>query len=63
MIISEKKFFYDSRYGFLENHSTEFAALELTDKALRDMDEKKITLAILVDLSKAFDTPKSLHFN
>ena len=26
--------FYDSQYGFLKNHSTEFAAMELTDKVL-----------------------------
>ena len=39
--------FYDSQYGFLKNHSTEFAAMELTDKVLRDIDERKITLAFL----------------
>ena len=48
--------FYDSQYGFLKNHSTEFAAMELTDKVLKDIDEKHITLAIFMDLSKAFDT-------
>ena len=25
---------YDSKYGFLENHSAEYAAMELTDKTL-----------------------------
>ena len=30
--------------------------MKLTDKVLRDMDERKITLAISMDLSKAFDT-------
>ena len=48
--------FYDSQYGFLKNRSTEFAAMELTDKVLKDIDEKHITLAIFMDLSKAFDT-------
>ena len=47
---------YDSQYGLLKNHSTEFAAMELTDKVLKDIDERKITLAIFMDLSKAFDT-------
>ena len=48
--------FYDSQYGFLKNHSTEFVAMELTDKVLKDIDEKQITLAIFMDLSKGFDT-------
>ena len=30
--------------------------MELTDKALKDIDEKHLTLAIFMDLSKAFDT-------
>ena len=48
--------FYDSQYGFLKNHSTEYAAKELTDKVLKDIDERNISLAIFMDLSKAFDT-------
>ena len=39
--------------GFLKDHSTEFAAMELTDKVLKDIDEKHITLAIFMDLIKA----------
>ena len=30
--------------------------MELTDKVLKDIDEKHITLVIFMDLSKAFDT-------
>ena len=52
----KKNSFYDSQYGFLKNHSTEYAAIELTDKVLKDIDEKNISLAIFMDLSKAFDT-------
>ena len=48
--------FYDSQYGFLKNHSTEYAAMELTDKILKDIDDKNISLAIFMDLSKAFNT-------
>ena len=48
--------FYDSQYGFLKNYSTELAAMELTDNVLKDIDDKHITLAIFMDLSKAFDT-------
>ena len=35
--------FYDDQYGFLKNHSTEYAAMELTDKVLKDIDEKYFT--------------------
>ena len=48
--------FYDSQYGILKNYSTELAAMELTDKVLKDIDDKHITLVIFMDLSKAFDT-------
>ena len=48
--------FYDSQYGFLKKHSTEYAAMELTVKVLKDIDGKNILLAIFMDLSKAFDT-------
>ena len=48
--------FYDSQCGFLKNHSTEYAAMELTDEILKDIDDKNISLAIFMDLSKGFDT-------
>ena len=38
------------------NHSTELAAIELVDRILKDIDKKKLPLAINMDLSKAFDT-------
>ena len=47
---------YESQYGFRTLHSTELAALELTDKIYLQLDKKKIPLAIFLDLSKAFDT-------
>ena len=40
MIFHHNYLFYDSQYGFLKNHSTEYAAMELTDKVLKDIDEK-----------------------
>ena len=48
--------FYDSQYGFRKLHSTELAAMELTDKILVDIDEKNISLTVFMDLKKAFDT-------
>ena len=47
---------YESQYGFRQLHSTEFAALEITDQIYNNLDNKKSLLAIYLDLSKAFDT-------
>ena len=52
----ENQLFYPSQYGFRKMHSTELAALELTDRILKDIDERNVSLAIFMDLSKAFDT-------
>ena len=52
----ENQLFYSSQYGFPKLHSTELAALELSDRILKDVDERNISLAIFIDLSKAFDT-------
>ena len=48
--------FYRSQYGFRKIHSTESTGLELKDKILKYIDEKNASLAIFMDLSKAFDT-------
>ena len=48
--------FFDSQYGFLKNHSTEYAAMEFTDKVFKDIEEQNISLTIFMDSSKAFDT-------
>ena len=53
---TDNKLFYKSQYGFRQLHSTELAALEITDRIYIDLDNKKIPLAIFLDLSKAFDT-------
>ena len=47
---------YKSQYGFRQKHSTELAAMEVTDQVFRDIDKKKLPLAIFLDFSKAFDT-------
>ena len=52
----ENELFYSSQYGFRKLHSTELAALELSDRILKDVDERNISLAIFMHLSKAFDT-------
>ena len=52
----KNKLLYASQYGFRSLHSTELAALEMSDIISRKMDEGKIPLSIFLDLSKAFDT-------
>ena len=45
-----------NQYGFRPKHSTEYAALELVDRIITDMDKKEVPINIFLDLSKAFDT-------
>ena len=45
-----------SHYGFRRFHSTELAALELTDRIRQQIDQKKVPFSVFLDLSKAFDT-------
>ena len=52
----ENELFFLSQYGFRKLHSTEFATFELVDKAFSDIDKKNTSIAIFMDLSKAFDT-------
>ena len=37
-------------------HSTEYAALELIDRIVTQMDKDELPINIYLDLSKAFDT-------
>ena len=53
---TDKKLLYNSQYGFRKNHSTEYAAMELIDRVIKEMDLYKIPINIYLDLSKAFDT-------
>ena len=50
------KLLFDHQYSFRSGHSTEHAALELTDRIITNIDNKKSPLNIFHDLSKAFDT-------
>ena len=53
---TKNKLFHENQYGFRTKHSTELAVTELTDRMLINIDNKKLPLAIFMDLSKAFDT-------
>ena len=54
--LEEHNLLYKSQYGFRENHSTEYAALELIDHISNNLDNGKLSFSIFLDLSKAFDT-------
>ena len=52
----ENNFFFNHQCGFRSGHSTELAALELTDRIISALDNHNTPLNIFLDLSKAFDT-------
>ena len=54
--LKDSKLFFDHQYGFRPKHSTEYAALELIDRIIIQMDQDEIPINIYLDLSKAFDT-------
>ena len=47
---------YKNQYGFRDQHSTELAGLELTDRISKLLDDGKVPITVYLDLSKAFDT-------
>ena len=53
---NDTKLLFDNQYGFRPNHSTEYAALELVDRIVMQMDKNDVPINIFLDLSKAFDT-------
>jgi hypothetical protein len=54
--LSTSNLFYNSQYGFRSRHSTEFAAYELVERIINELDNNNVPLTIYLDLSKAFDT-------
>lgn len=54
--LETNKLLSNSQHGFRDKLSTETALLKVTDKVYKNIDEKKITLITLCDLSKAFDS-------
>ena len=56
---SKFKLLYEHQYGFRRGHSTEHPVVHLLDrlyKAFENPPGSKYTLAIFIDLTKAFDT-------
>ena len=44
-----------SQYGFRENYSTEHALLDIVNKIQTNMDKKRFSCGIFIDLKKAFN--------
>ena len=51
----QNKFWHQNHHGFHPNHSTATALINLTDLWLQAADNGKLTAALLLDLSAAFD--------
>lgn len=50
------KIIYDKQFGFRSGYSTSDAVVEFVDRCASSLDNKKFTVAVFLDLSKAFDT-------
>ena len=46
----------DTQYGFRSQHSCEHAVSQLIGTVLKNMENQKTTVSVMLDLSKAFDT-------
>jgi len=44
------------QYGFCNNHSTSLAITDLYENLLQNLDKKRISCAVFLDLRKAFDS-------
>ena len=54
--LNENNLLYRSQYGFRTRHSCENAVSELVSVILKGHETQKSTVAVFIDLSKAFDT-------
>ena len=46
----------DNQFGFRSKHSTELAVTYFTNMIRKETDNDRVTGAVFIDLSKAFDT-------
>ena len=54
--VTTSSILYDKQFGFRQKHSTAMALLETVDHISEAMENKKTTVGVFIDLSKAFDT-------
>ena len=48
--------FYNRQFGFRNNHSTNHALIEITEKIRKALDKNEFACGTFIDLQKAFDT-------
>ena len=46
----------DTQYGFRPKHSCDHAVAQMIGTILKNLENKKVTISVMLDLSKAFDT-------
>ena len=54
--IDKNDILYDLQYGFRNKHSTQHAILDIVNTIHSNMDNRKYSCGIFIDLKKAFDT-------
>ena len=54
--LTESSQLYDNQYGFYSNHSCKHAISQTVGNLLKNLENKKNSVCVLLDLSKAFDT-------
>ena len=54
--IAEHNIISNKQYGFRKNYSTYMAIIDLVDNISNNIDIKKHSMGIFIELSKAFDT-------
>ena len=54
--IDKNDILYDLQYGFRNKHSTQHAILDIVNTIHSNMDNRKYSRGIFIDLKKAFDT-------
>ena len=54
--LKQNKALIPNQFGFRKDHSTDYAILHLYDKIVNSLSKREHTVAIFMDLSKAFDT-------
>ena len=48
--------FYEQQFGFRNNHSTNHALIQITEKIRQALDKNEYACGTFIDLQKAFDT-------